>query len=64
MDVLHPTVMALGGIMSNVLLEENHVRVRDLNCVRGEKDWGGFVVDGIDDYGRSDCKRRQRRNTI
>lgn len=58
-DALHPLVVALCVLVLDVLLENDHVRVRDdLLGACGRKHGGGAVVNGAHLEGRS-CGQRQ-----
>lgn len=53
MDVLHPHVMVLSCPLCDVLLEDDHIRVRDVPAIDASHNRGNIIVDGIDDDWRA-----------
>lgn len=51
-DVLHPAVVVRGRSLGNVLLEDDDVRIRDLNRVCGGEQRGHSLVDCLCAEGR------------
>lgn len=56
MDILNPGVMSRGIPLSDVLLEDDHVGVGNLLCVRGGDERSSIIVDGVNQDWRA---RRQ-----
>ena len=54
MDILYPAVMIGCSLFSYVLLEDDDVRVGNLDSVRSREDWSGLAVDslGIEGWSR------------
>ena len=58
--VLHPAVVLSSQVLGDVVLELDHVVVRDLLCVGGRDDGSSIVVDAVDKHGRRSRECCQR----
>ena len=59
-DVLHPHVMSRGGIILDMLLENDDIRVGNLLSICSRENRGCFIVDGANADGVGRCQQRQQ----
>lgn len=48
MEVLHPAVVLSSQVLGDMVLELDHVVVRDLLCVRRRENGSSIIVDAVD----------------
>lgn len=60
-EILHPAVVLSSQVLGNVVLELDHVVVRNLLCVGGRDDGSSIVVDAVNKHGRRcrECCQRE-----
>lgn len=59
-EVLHPAVVLSSQVLGNMVLELDHVVVRNLLCVGGREDGSSIVVDAVNKHRRRSRECCQR----
>lgn len=63
MDVLNPAVVDGRVTLGNMVLEDDHVRVRNLLCIRRGDERSSIVVDGVHEDWRACRQQREEGET-
>jgi hypothetical protein len=59
MNALNPQVVSLGGVLGDVVLEDNDIGIRDVLRVHWGDDGSSIIVDGVDEQWRASRQSRQ-----